>query len=54
MYFISIIINFGGKIGGEYPLLLEKALNIPITFSTTYSRESGFSTIKTKAKNRLN
>ncbi|XP_025420883.1 zinc finger BED domain-containing protein 5-like [Sipha flava] len=49
--------TFWRKIGGEYPLLSEKALKILIPFSTTYRCESGFSTMvtmKTKARNRLN
>lgn len=47
--------TFWRKIGGEYPLLSEKALKILIPFSTTYRCESGFSTMvtmKTKARNR--
>jgi len=46
--------TFWQKIGGKYPLLSEKALKILIPFSTTYRCESGFSTMKTKARNRLN
>ncbi|CAI6356069.1 unnamed protein product [Macrosiphum euphorbiae] len=49
--------TFWRKIGGEYPLLSEKALKILIPFSTRYRSESGFSTMvtmKTKARNRLN
>jgi len=57
MYLISIIINFGGKIGGEYPFLSEKSLRILIPFPATYRCESGFPTMvtmTTKAKARLN
>ncbi|XP_050058613.1 protein FAM200A-like [Aphis gossypii] len=54
---IDSIATFWRKIGGEYPLLSEKALKILIPISKTYRCESGFSTMvtmKTKARNRLN
>ncbi|XP_060855696.1 protein FAM200A-like [Metopolophium dirhodum] len=56
-FYNTLLATFWRKIGGEYPLLSEKALKILIPFSTTYRCESGFSTMvtmKTKARNRLN